>query len=163
MSPTGYVIAEVFRDGVLMQRSENHNIITSQGDSYIADQLSLVPVRSKFGGVNAFIAVGTGWTGISPKTNTWVNTLVGIPTPVSAGYPQLQATWGNTGSNVLVTIGTYPVGALNATGITEAALVTTPSLGPTTSCFAYAQLIPPATVTSSDTFLLTWVITFLGS
>lgn len=164
VSPTGYVIAEVFdKNGILKSRSENHNIMTAQGDSYIADQLSLSPVRTKFSPPNAFIAVGTGWTGINTKTNTWVNTLVGIPTPVSPGYPLLQAAWGNTGSNVLITIGLYPIGALNASGINEAALVTTASQGPTTSCLAYAQLIPPATVTSSDAFLLTWIITFLGS
>jgi hypothetical protein len=163
MHPTGTVIFEVYdKDGILKQRSTNHNIITAQGDSYIADLLSLNPARVKLSAANGFIAVGTGWTGLNTKANTWVNTQVGIPTPLLAGYPQIQAPWGSVGANSLVSIGVYPIGSLNANGINEAALVTAPIQGVITTCLAYSQVIPVANVTSSDSFMITWIINFLG-
>lgn len=160
----GVVIFDVFDEYMkLKQRSVSHNIMTNQGDSYIADLLSNTPARVKFSSGNGYIAVGTGWTGVSPKANTWVNTIVGTPAAITNGYPQLQATWGLAGSNILITLCTYAVGSLNVVGINEAALVTAATQGAATSCLAYAQVVPSTNVTSSDTLQITWQITFLGS
>lgn len=161
---SGLVIFEVFDESMVRKSiSMSHNIMTSQGDSYIADLLSLSPTRTKFSASNGYIAVGTGWTGSNTKANTWVNTLVGTPAAIGPAYPQVQASWGNTGSNVLVVVCTYPVGSLNVVGINEAALVTAASQLPSTTCLAYAQVIPATNVTNSDTLQITWQITFLGS
>ena len=161
---TGKLIYELFdKDGNLKQRGENHNIVPAQGDSLIADALALTPARTKFAFGNGYMVVGTGWTGVSTKTNTWVNTQTGLPQAISAGYPQLQAAWGNAGSSTLITVATFPLASLNVVGINEAALVTASTQGASTSCLAYAQVVPTTNVTSSDTFQITWQIIFLGS
>lgn len=162
---TGTLIARVFDtwSGVLKQESINHNIVTNQGDALIADAMQDTPVRQRLQNANGYIVIGTGWTGGSPKSNTWVNTQVGSAQALAAGYPQLQASWGSNGQNQVNYLVTYAPGSLAFSGINEATLVTAATQGVATSCLAYAQISPSVNVTTSDTLQISWMITFLGS
>jgi hypothetical protein len=62
-------------DGQIVQQGENHNVVTAQGDALIADLMADSPARTKVDNSNGEITVGTGWTGISTKNNTGVNTM----------------------------------------------------------------------------------------
>jgi hypothetical protein len=163
VSPKGQVTVRLFdKDGNLKSESVQYNIITSQGDQYIADLLSLTPARQKINATNCFVVVGTGYTGTNNKNQTWVNTQTGSPQAVTAGYPQLAGTWGNTGANILNFSFTYTVGSLSVTGVNEAALVSANIQGSSTTCLAYVQ-IASTNVAISDSLQIVWSITFLGS
>lgn len=163
MSPRGIVCATVFdKDNYVVGKSIINNVITVQGDSYIADLLSLNPARQKINGTNCYIVVGTGYTGLSNKTQTWVNTQVGSPQLVTTGYPQTAAVWGQTGQNQLNFAFTFAAGTLNATGINEACIVSANVQGSTTTCLAYAQ-ISSLNVSLSDSLAITWSVLFVGS
>lgn len=158
------MIARVFDfAGIMTQESINHNIVTNQGDALIADALQNTPARQRLQNANGYIVIGTGWTGVSPKANSWVNTQVGSPQTLAPGYPSLQAAWGLAGQNQVNYLVTFAPGSLSFNGINEAALVTASSQGSSTSCLTYAQITPSVNVTTSDTLQITWQITFLGS
>lgn len=144
-------------NGRVRTRGENHNIITHQGDALIADIMSETPSRTKVDNTNGEIAVGTGWTGTSPKTNTSVNTLTGSPTGLESGYPQLKGSFGNTDDNVVQYRAVFSAGTLNVSGIDEV------SLGNGTDNLAYAEISPSVNVGTSDTLQVDWEITFLGA
>jgi hypothetical protein len=163
MNPKGSVTITVYdKYGNIKEIQEQHNIITSQGDAYIADRLSLVPVRQIMDATHTFIAVGTGYTGVSNKTKTWVNTQVGPAQIVSTGYPKLVGLWGATGQNQVQYQFNFISGVLNATGINEAALVSAAVTDVTTTCLAYVH-INSINVYTSDSLAITWNISFLGA
>jgi hypothetical protein len=160
---TGFVRATVFdENGKIKAISENHNIVTDEGDAYVADVLSNSPARTKITAAAGYIPVGTNWTGSTPKSNTWVNTLTGTPKALSATYPLLKGAWGASNDNVLQFRALYAAGDLNAT-ITEAAITSHVSDAAGNSLLAYAQINPSAVVTTSDSLQIDWEITFLGS
>lgn len=161
---TGKVTARVYdKDGQLVQEAVNHNIITDEGDAMIADLMANTPARQKLDNTHGFIPVGTGWTGTTPKANTWVNTQTGSSRALDATYPILKGTWGNANDNVTVYKATYTPGLLNVNGINEAALTNGASNGASVDCLAYAQITPSVNVTVNDTLEITWEITLLGS
>lgn len=163
MNPQGKVTIRVFdSEGNLKSEETDHNVVTVQGDAYIADLLALVPVRQKINATNCFVTVGTGYTGLSNKTQTWVNTQTGSPQAVTVGYPQVAGAWGETGENQLNFSFTFAAGTLSATGINEAALVSAAIQGLSTTCLAYAQ-IASTTVAISDSLQISWQISFYGS
>jgi len=163
MSPKGLVTVKLYdKNGIIKSETQNHNIITAQGDSYIADLLSLTPARQKINATNCFVVVGTGYTGLANKTQTWVNTQTGSPQAVTTAYPQLAASWGNTGSNILNFSFTFAVGSLSVTGINEAALVSANTQSGSTTCLAYVP-VSSTNVSISDSLQITWSIQFLGS
>jgi len=170
---TGTIIAEVFGpDGKLKQRSVSHNIVVDQGDASVADLLANTPLQTKFDGTNGFIEVGTGWTGVSPKTNTKVNTQATAggggnapPLVMDGTYPKLKAAWAaipSADSKTIVYKVTFTAGLLNATGINEAAIVNsvTHAAG---HCMAYGQITPSVNVGILDTLAVTWEIKYLGA
>ena len=165
----GKVEAVVYdKDGNELSKSVSHNIVTSSGDSLIADMLQLVPVRQKIDSTHGYLPVGTGWTGTLPKANTWVNTQTGIAQVLDTGYPQLLAAWGGSAtpasnSNVVVYRVTYTQGSLNVSGINEAAITSDLNSGSSVNCLAYSQITPSVNVTTLDSLVVTWQITFLGS
>lgn len=150
-------------NGVLKSEAVHHNIITDEGDAYLADLLSLVPARTKFSPTNCFISVGTGWTGTNTKQNGWVNTQVGNSHLIDPTYPKLAGSWGNANDNVLQFQATFEPGTLNASGINEAALTTHSTNVAENSTVAYAQLTPPVNVSSADTLIIGWELTFNGA
>ena len=150
-------------EGNLKSESIDHNIITEEGDAYIADLLSLIPTRTKFSPTNCFISVGTGWTGINTKQNSWVNTQVGVSHIIDATYPKLKGAWGTAGDSVLQFQVTFEAGTLNFNGINEAALTTHATDTADNSTVAYAQVTPPVNVTSSDVLIISWELSFLGA
>jgi hypothetical protein len=164
MRATGIVEFTV-RDAnnIIKQYERFHNIITAQGDALIADQLSGTNARTHVTNASGYIVIGTGFTGSNIKNQTWVMTQTGSPQALSVGYPQLQGTWGNTGQNIVIYQCLFPQGSLNVIGINEAAIVTASTQGANTSCLAYAQVVNSVNVSPSDTLLVTWNITFLGS
>ena len=163
MNPQGTLIIKV-RDSVsgnIKKEFVQHNIITRQGDAYIADQLSLSPQRQKINSSNCYIVVGTGYTGTNNKNQTWVNTQVGNAQAVTATYPSLGGTWGNVGQNILNFNFVFPAGSLNSTGINEAAIVSAQYQGGATTCLAYAQL-SSTDITPADSLEISWSINFSG-
>ena len=158
---TGRVIVKLFDSSQnLIYSSENHNIITDSGDAYIADLLATTPVRTKLTSSSCFIPVGTGWTGTLPKENDWVNTQVGISQSVDATFPKTKGLWNAANDNVLQFQVTYPQGSLNFTGINEAALTSHATDIEANSTVAYAQITPSVNVTTLDTLVIQWEITF---
>jgi len=138
----------------------NHNIVTSQGDALLADWISDVPTKTVIDGANGYIAVGTGWTGNSPKSNTTCNTPTGARKIMDAGYPMTKGAFGAADDNVTVYRATFAAGNLNVSGIDEASLMNHLTAG---DCLAYAQVTPEVNVTVNDTLQIEWEITFLGS
>jgi hypothetical protein len=163
MNPSGKVTVRLYDQyGKIKYENISHNIITAQGDAYIADLLALTPARQKINGTNCYIAVGTGYTGIDNKNQTWVNTQTGPAQLVTTLYPQLAAVWGVSGDNQLNFAFTYAAGTLNATGINEAVIVSANVQGVTTTCLAYAQ-ISSLNVSISDSLAVTWQVLFNGT
>jgi len=140
----------------------NHNIVTNDGDAMVADLCAQTPALTKLANASGFIAVGTGWTGSTPKANTWVNTISGSPEALDATYPVLKGTFGNADDNVTIYRATFEAGDLNVTGIDEAVLSNANTDGGG-QALAYAQITPEINVTSADTLQVTWEITFLGA
>ena len=163
MNPQGWVKITVYdKYGKIKSRTEGHNVITAQGDAYIADLLSLSPQRQKINATNCFVAVGTGYTGANNKNQTWVNTQVGVPQAVDALYPQLAGAWGFAGQNQLNFQFTFTAGTLNATGINEACILSANVQGLTTTCLAYAQCAS-TNVSITDQLIVDWQIIFYGN
>jgi hypothetical protein len=140
--------------------SVNHNIVTDEGDALIADLMAETPARQKVNNANGFIPVGTGWTGTSPKTNTFVNAISGSAKALSATYPKLKGSWGAANDNVVQYRALYVAGDLAAT-INEAAIMNAATAAG--DCLAYAQVTPSAVVTASDSLQVDWEITLLGA
>jgi hypothetical protein len=143
---------------------ETHNAVTDEGDAICADVLSGNDARTPFNNANCRIVVGTGWTGTSIKTNTWVNTETG-PTaikPVSTGYPTLKGSWGAANDSVVQYRSEYAAGDLKTTGLDEAGIVNS-GTSSTADLLAYAEVTPTINVTTDDTLQVDWEITFLGA
>lgn len=137
-------------------RGVNHNLITTLGDRLIVDMLSTTSVRTLADNANAVIAVGNGFT--SPtKGHTNVNSISGTPEGMDATYPLQGGAWGNSGSNILIYQATYEAGDLNVVGLDETAL----SNG--VDNLSYAALTPTTTVNTTDSLVMNWKITVLGS
>lgn len=167
------------KDGNIKQEFENHNIVVTNGDSLVADALLASPSRvtkkiTRVGGtIQAYMIIGSGWTGISPKTNTWVNTALSSGSVACADPSPVRlsgANWTGTNSNILqyTTTGTGftgVTGTANEIVLASDATFSAPSgTGDTgTSTLAYAQITPSVTLTPSDTLSVTWSITFSGS
>jgi hypothetical protein len=147
--------------GKLMQ-VVNHNIVTDEGDALVADLMAKTPVKTKVDGTNGRIVVGTGWTGTTPKANTWVNTGTGSAKLLTSPYPQLKGSFGAANDNVIQYRTTFAAGDLNATGINEACL-TNGTADVSAECLAYAQITPSVNVASTDTLQVDWEITFTGA
>ncbi|KKL92140.1 hypothetical protein LCGC14_1887640 [marine sediment metagenome] len=139
----------------------NHNIVTNQGDALIADLLAETPARTKVDNTNGFVAVGTGWTGASPKTNEAVNTPSGIPEGMEATYPKVEGAFGAANDNVIQYRVVFEAGDLNAT-INEAGLGNNATEASGDN-LAYAEVSPNAVVSASDTLQVDWEITPLGA
>jgi len=163
------------KDGNIKLQGENHNIVVTNGDRYIADMLCKTPARSKITDTNGYMIIGTGWTGVNPKQNTWVNTPIG-GTPYRAldtGYPQLITLESYITSNGNIvqfqagTGGTWT--GMTATGVNEVCIASTSTYsapdgsGGGTSTLAYAQISPTLSLISSDTLTLVWSLTLLGA
>lgn len=153
----------LFDKRYLKQKSVNHNIVTDEGDALIADLMANTPARTKITASTGYIPVGTGWTGTSPKTNGWVNTLTGTPKALEAGYPVLKGSWGAANDNVTQYRAIYAAGSFGTVTINEAAITSHSTDVAANSCLAYAQVTPSVSITASDTLQIDWEITFLGS
>ena len=146
----------------LKQEIIGHNIITTQGDQYLADLMSLTPTRTKITQGSGFLVLGTGFSGVNIKNNSWVNTQVGDPQPLDVTFPKVKGTWGGTNGNITQYQFTFPQGSLNISGINEAVIVSAILQGPTTSCLAYAQISPVVNMSSSDSLVVLWEVQNLG-
>jgi hypothetical protein len=144
-------------DGQIVQQGENHNVVTAQGDALIADLMADSPARTKVDNSNGEITVGTGWTGISTKNNTGVNTLTGSPQGMESTYPKLKGSFGAANDSTVQYLAVFAAGSLDVSGIDEAAL------GNGTDNLAYAEISPTVNVGLSDTLQVSWEITVLGA
>ena len=140
----------------------NHNIVTNEGDALVADLLAETPARTKVDNTNGHIAVGTGWTGSSPKTNEVVNTPTGSPEELDATYPKLKGTFGNADDNVTQYRAIFEAGDLNASGIDEAGLGNN-AVEASGDNLGYGELSPAVNVTTADTLQVDWELTLLGA
>lgn len=147
----------------LKKKAVNHNIVTDEGDALVADILSNSPARTKITASTGFIPVGTGWTGTTPKANTWVNALTGAARALEASYPLLKGSWGAANDNVLQYRVIYPAASFGTVTINEAAITSHATDIAANSLLAYAQVTPAVAITASDTLQIDWELTFLGS
>ena len=97
--------------------SINHNIVTDEGDALIADLMAQSPARTKVDNTNGRIVLGTGWTGTTPKANTWVNSQTRSAKAMSATYPKVKGSFGAANDNVIQYRSIFVAGDLNVTGI----------------------------------------------
>lgn len=162
----GKVTATVFdKYGNIKSQSINHNIVTNQGDALIADLMAETPARTKVDNTDGYITVGTGWTGITPKTNEAVNTpSAGSPTKgMEATYPKLKGAFGAADDNVVQYRCIYTAGLLTGSPvINEAGLGNNAAEGAGDN-LAYAEVSPTATIGASDTLQIDWELTVLGA
>ncbi len=145
---------------VRYMNASHHNTITTQGDGMIADWMTGGSV-ARVDGTNGYMAVGTGWTGTSPKSNTKVNTAAGSAVKLDSGYPKKQADFGKTGQNIVLYRTTFSAGKVVANGVNEVALMN--GSDSSANCLAYAQITPAVNLSSSDTLVVDWQITVSGS
>jgi hypothetical protein len=117
----GRVTIWVIREDGSMESQVRHNVVTDQGDALIADLLANAPTQTKVDETNGHIEVGSGWSGLSPKSNSGCNTTEGSRKAMDAGYPQTKGVFGDTDDNVVVYSASWAVGDLAADGIDEAA------------------------------------------
>ena len=143
------------RKGRLMI-SENHNIVTDEGDALIADLLQETPERTKVDTTNGKIGVGTGFV-TELKTTDALVTQSGSDEEMDATYPKTKGDWAAADDNIVQYRATFEAGDLSDTGIDEALL------GNGTDTLAYAQITPTVDVTSADTLQVDWELTLLGS
>ena len=138
----------------------NHNIVTRQGDALVADAMSDTQARTRVDNTNGKIGVGTGYTGTTIKQQTALNTPTGARQAMDSTYPHVQAAFGSSGDGVVLFHATFGAGSLNATGINEAGIFNAAAAG---DMFSYAQVTPAVNMGLSDTLVVQWAITFLGS
>jgi len=151
----------LFRIPGKLMISVNHNIVTDEGDAMVADLMSQTPARQKLDNTHGFVPVGTGYTGTSIKSNTFVNAVTGTPKALSATYPKQKGSWGAANDNVVQYRALYAIGDLSAT-INEAALTSAATDG-AGDCLAYAQVVPNVIVASTDSLQVDWELTALGA
>ncbi len=140
----------------------NTNIVTDEGDALIADHMTETDARTLVDNTNGYIAVGTGWTGTTPKQNTAVNTATGSPEVMDATYPKLKGAWAAADDNVAQYRSTFEAGDLDASDINEAGLGNN-AVEASGDCMAYGQITPAVTVGTSDTLQVDWEITYTGA
>ena len=143
------------RDGRLMI-SENHNIVTNEGDALIVDMLVTTGTQTAVDNANAVIGVGTGFVSETKTTDALV-TQTGIDEAMDATYPMHKGAFLAADDNVVQYRSTFEAGDLNDTGIDEALL------GNGTDTLAYAEITPTVDVTTADTLQVDWELTFLGA
>ncbi len=141
--------------------SENHNIVTDEGDALIADHMSETDARTLVDNTNGYIEVGTGFTSEGKGVAACL-TPTGSPEVMDATYPQLKGAWGAGDDNVVQYRATFEAGDLNQTGIDEAALLNN-AVATAGDALAYAQINPAVNVTTADTLQVDWELTFVGS
>ncbi len=160
---SGEVVASVrTKDGKIKERKSliqrlfrqkmitvNHNCITSQGLSLIADWMLATPQKTKITSVNGYMQVGTGWTGLSPHNNSRCNMPVGIVQKVDSGYPRAS-------NGTVIYRATFNAGSVEGDSINEVCLMN----GNTEAAesLAYAELVPPLEVTKLDTLTVEWTV-----
>ena len=136
--------------------SENHNIVTNEGDALIVDMLVTTGTQTAVDNANGVIGVGTGFVSATKTTDALV-AQTGSNEAMDATYPKQKGAFGATDDNVIQYRSTFEAGDLNTTGIDEALL------GNGTDTLAYAEINPAVNVTSSDTLQVDWELTFLGA
>jgi hypothetical protein len=141
---------------------ENHNIVTDEGDALIADLMADSPAKTKVNNTNGKIMVGTGWTGTTPKANTWLNTPTGTAEALDSTYPKVKGSFGAANDNVVQYRATFEAGDLNASGIDEVVLANAATDG-AGEVLAYAEITPAVNITTADTLQVDWEITLLGA
>jgi len=157
----GCVKWEVWRGDVLLTTGENHNIVTDEGDALIADLCAETPAKTKVDNTNGFIEVGTGFSAEAKGVLSCV-TPTGSPEAMDATYPVLKGAFGAADDNVIIYKSTFEAGDLNDTGIDEAALMNN-AVAASGDCLAYAEITPVVNVTTADSLVITWEISFLGA
>ena len=136
--------------------SVNHNLVTSEGDALIVDQLVTTSTQVAIDNANTVIGVGTGFTSVTKSTDALV-TQTGSNEPMDATYPKQKGAFLSADDGVLQFRSTFEAGDLNVTGIDEALI------GNGTDTLAYAQITPTVDVTTADTLQVDWELTFLGA
>jgi hypothetical protein len=153
------------KDGNLKQEGKGCNIVTTQGDNYFVDQLS-----DSGGAAISLIALGTGTAAVG-KADTWVGGPFSGNGTITAGGGSVAAVTNAGTPGNLEYMGTFAAGYATQDGITRAILINmnpsadgngTPN-GSTTFCVAHGTVSPTVNKGASDTLVITWDITFLGS
>lgn len=167
----GYGVAELFGpDGVLKQRVEFHNLVTTAGDQYYAKK-ALVGIGNYSGGTPTAangMKLGTGTTAVakSGAGAAVVSYVSGSNVVFDATYPQAASNGGDTGWSATYKT-TWPAGTPAGTtnGITEVVIVNDQA---TNSGSSAANTYSRALLTlinkgASDTLAITWSASFLGA
>jgi len=139
--------------------SVNHNIVTDQGDAGIADLMSNTPARNKFNNANAYIEVGTAYSGTAMKAQNGCHTPSGSRKGMEATYPKQKGSFGAANDNVTQYRVIFTAGLLTAT-INEAAIMNASTSG---DSLTYGHITPDAVVAVTDTLQIDWELTFLGA
>ncbi len=153
------------KDGKIIARGVNHNIVTNQGDALIADLMQETPAQTKVDNTNGYMTVGTGWTGTTPKQNEAVNTpAAGAPTKgMEATYPILKGAFGAADDNVVQYRSLYTAGLVTGSPTLDEVGLGNNSTEASGDNLAYTELTPNVILTPTDTLQIDWEITLLGA
>lgn len=153
------------KDGNVKQKGEACNIVTTQGDNYFVDQLSDVGADDLH-----LMVLGTGTANVA-KANTWVAGYYAGNGSAATGQGTVNPIT-NTGTvGNLQLVGTFAAGYGGTTGITRVGYANmnpaadgngTPN-GSTTFFIAHGTINPAVNKGASDSLVVTWDISFLGS
>ena len=124
--------------------SVNHNLVTSEGDALIVDQLVTTSTQVAIDNANTVIGVGTGFTSVTKSTDALV-TQTGSNETMDATYPKHKGAFLSADAGVIQFRSTFEAGDLNVTGLDEACI------GHETVTLAYSQLTPTAHLPNYDT------------
>jgi len=149
-------------DGKIKQEGENHNLVVTEGDNFIADQLATTPAISQMG----FMVLGTGYSAAA-KGNVWVTTgYSGNSYALDATYPKIKGS--GTDAKIVQYQCTFEAAEATANGIDEVIIsnVTAEADGShpaASTILAYAQITPEVNKGAADTLVVLWEVTLLGA
>ncbi len=136
----GNVRVELFRDGVLLDTREVHNLVVTAGKNHIADRLSSAPGGAAMG----WMAIGTGAT--APAAG---DTALGTEIDRNATTSITDAT------NVVTYVGDWAAGDGTNAAITEAGIFNAAAAGTILARAVFTAINKGA----SDTLKITWTVT----
>lgn len=156
----GHVIAEWHdKDGNLVHRSEQHNLVTAVGDRLYASRGAGLTTSATPTGMK----LGTGSTAVA-KTGAGA----ALVTYLSGSNKAFDATFPSEAAGVVTYKRTYAAGeATTASNVTEVAIVTdtiaTDATSTAANTISRALLASPGPKAAADTLTITWSHTILGS
>ncbi|AIC14278.1 phage tail fiber protein [Nitrososphaera viennensis] len=147
LTPHGYVVVSVTRDGQEIYHSEDHNLITNAGKDFIAQQIGASTGLASEGA--HYIALTTDGTAPAATDTTLASEIT------SGGLARASGTYAHTsGTNTFTVSNTFTASATH-TNVQKAGLFTASSGG----TMMAENTFTAVSLASGDQLTITWTIT----